>query len=149
MPGFSKKRWRWFRNRAVMSSSGARFYTLGYLGRTLPEVAAILEERNAMLADIRLVPYSRNKAFIKAVLERTLGPRYVWVRALGNLNYKTGGPVALADYTMGRTAILALDTPVVLMCACRDYGRCHRAVVAEALRAEGFSVEEIPLSHPE
>lgn len=126
-------------------SGVARFYSLGYLGRTLPEILAILVERSAVLVDIRLVPYSRNKAFIKGALERVLGPRYVWVRSLGNLNFRTGGPVALADYAAGRAAILALQSPVVLMCACREHERCHRSVVAQALTAEGFEVEEIPL----
>ena len=126
-------------------SGVARFYSLGYLGRTLPEILAILEERSAVLVDIRLVPYSRNKAFLKGALEPALGPRYVWVRGLGNLNFRTGGPVALADYEAGRAAILALQSPVVLMCACRDHERCHRSVVAQALTAEGFEVEEIPL----
>lgn len=121
-----------------------RFYTLGYLGRTLAEIVTILDERNAVLADIRLVPYSRNRAFVKANLERVLGPRYVWVRDLGNRNFRTGGPVALADYPAGRTALLALNGPVILMCACRDHARCHRTVVAHALAEEGFLVEEIP-----
>lgn len=126
-------------------SDAPHFYTLGYLGRKLPEVIAILDERNAVLADIRLTPYSRNPSFIRGVLERALGPRYVWIRALGNLNYKSGGPVELADYEAGKAALLALSGPAVLMCACRNYATCHRAVVAHRLMDEVYRVEEIPL----
>lgn len=114
---------------------------IGYSGRTMDELERIVQALDAVLVDIRFAPYSRNPAFRKASLQAALGSRYVHLGAFGNRNYQ-GGPVDIVDYEAGRAALEALERPALLMCMCRDPAACHRFVIMERLRAEGFSVGE-------
>ncbi len=65
------------------------------------------------------------------------------MQALGNVNYRQGGPIQILDYEAGRDQIERCPQPVVLMCTCEKYHTCHRQVVAEMLRRDGFEVTEI------
>jgi hypothetical protein len=68
------------------------------------------------------------------------------VQALGNRNYKNGGPIALAGYDAGKQAIaeiLATGQSVILMCACKEVGTCHRLTVAKQLAAD----LRVPITH--
>ncbi len=65
------------------------------------------------------------------------------MQVLGNVNYRQGGPIQILDYAAGRDQIERCPQPVVLMCACEKYQTCHRQVVAEMLRRDGFEVKEI------
>jgi hypothetical protein len=68
------------------------------------------------------------------------------VQALGNRNYKNGGPIALADYEVGKQVIaeiLATGQSVILMCACKDVAICHRRTAAEQLAAD----LGVPITH--
>ena len=115
-------------------------FTFGYLGRSPDDLAAILAERGAMLVDIRFQPRSRVPAWNGGRLAARFGDAYLHLPQLGNRNYRTGGPVELADYPAGRAALAGLGRDAVLLCACRDYATCHRRTVAESLRADGFAV---------
>jgi uncharacterized protein (DUF488 family) len=119
-------------------------WTLGYAGRTLDEIAALIGE-NGRLLDIRLNPYSRVAAWCFLAFRDRFGERYRHVRALGNLRYKLGPPVEIADFDLGRAIVAeeALGGDVFLMCACREIHGCHRKTVSELLRAEGLSVAEV------
>ena len=119
-----------------------RVYGIGYSGRTVDDITRILDDLDATLVDIRFAPYSRNPEFRKEALERVLGARYVYLRALGNRNYKGGGPVDLVDYAAGRAALAMLDKPALLMCMCKDPATCHRTVVLHRLAHDGFETEE-------
>ncbi len=120
-------------------------YTLGASGRTPEELRPLLRERDALLLDIRLSPRSRwVPVWNKSNLASLLGDDYRHVPELGNVNYKGDGPIQIADYPAGRAIIEGLSRPVVLLCQCKDYDRCHRKTVAELLRADGFGVEELP-----
>jgi len=79
-------------------------YTLGYTGRKPVDVHQLAIAHRAMLVDIRFSPRSRAAYWQKGALERLLGDRYVHLQALGNVNYRTGGPVQLADYATGKAA---------------------------------------------
>ena len=83
----------------------------------------------------------------KGRLEELYGADYMHLSSLGNLNYKSGGSIAIANYALGRQSleIIAsrLKKPMVLMCACRSLDTCHRTLVASMLRADGFAVEEL------
>jgi uncharacterized protein (DUF488 family) len=118
-------------------------YTLGYTGRKLAEIIRILEERDAILFDIRYSPRSRNPDYNKDYLQAALKDRYVWVKDLGNVNYNVISPIKIANYPAGKARITATTKPVVLMCVCEDPAHCHRTVVADLLLADGFTVEEI------
>lgn len=112
-----------------------KLYTLGYAGRTLDDLVALVDTHQATLMDIRYSPRSRLPGFNKASLAQHLGQRYVHCPALGNRNYQ-GGPIALADYPAGLAHVRTLltTTPVlILLCVCRNVQACHRTNVAEAL----------------
>lgn len=124
-----------------------KVYTLGYLGRTQDDLAAIVERLDAKLLDIRFSPFSRNQQFAGWALKRRLTDQnYQHIKPLGNVNYKNGGPIEIADFPAGLEVIRQSVRPVILMCACRDAAGCHRTVVAKMLQDEGFTVEEIPLT---
>lgn len=112
-------------------------YTAGYsAGWTVATLKAELERLNATLVDIRLSPRSRRHEWNKAALLAALGPRrYEWLPSLGNVNYATGGPIALQAPAHAVTPIASLLSlgPVVLLCACRDAQACHRSDAAAYL----------------
>jgi uncharacterized protein (DUF488 family) len=121
-------------------------YTAGYYGRQPEELLALAEERDAIVFDIRIHPASRMPGWSGGRLARFLGERYRHVPELGNRAYKSGGPVEIADLETGLAQVLASPRPVILLCACRDFERCHRRVVAEALKRRGQSVRELDWS---
>ncbi len=65
------------------------------------------------------------------------------MQALRDINYRQGGPIQILDYKTGRSQIEHCLQPVVLMCAREKYHTCHRQVVVEMLRRNGFEVKEI------
>jgi len=117
-------------------------YTLGYSGRKLHEIEAFVEEKQAILFDIRYSPRSRNPTWNEGNLRKTFGARYKHIRALGNANYR-GNSVRIENFDAGLRAITQSGRPVILMCACKEYEHCHRSVVADRLRELGFSVSEL------
>jgi len=117
-------------------------YTLGYSGRKMDEIEALVAEREAILFDVRFSPRSRDPVWSGSSLRRVFGQRYRHIRAFGNRNYRDG-PIEIVDFEAGVEAIRRSGRPVILMCGCRDYRTCHRRHVAEQLRVLGFTVEEI------
>jgi uncharacterized protein (DUF488 family) len=114
-------------------------YTLGYSGWTPETIKGAAQTRNAVVCDIRYSPASRHPQWRKRQLVQRLGARYQHVQALGNRNYKNGGPIELADYEAGKqviAAILATGQSIILMCACKDIATCHRRTAAEQLAAD-------------
>jgi uncharacterized protein (DUF488 family) len=121
-------------------------YTLGYSGWTPQDIQTEAQARNAVVCDIRYSPASRHPQWSKRQLSQLLGARYHHVQALGNRNYKNGGPIELADYEAGKQAIaeiLATGRSVILMCACKDVATCHRRTAAEQLAAD----LGVPITH--
>lgn len=124
-------------------------YTLGYTGRKLAEITRAIDDRDAILFDIRYSPRSRNPTYNKDFLQAALKDRYVWVKDLGNVNYNVLSPIKIANYAAGKARITATAKPVILMCVCQDPVHCHRTVVADLLIADGFTVEEILSAGPD
>ncbi|HUW09179.1 MAG TPA: DUF488 domain-containing protein [Anaerolineae bacterium] len=118
-----------------------RVYTIGYAGRDPYELADLAVSLDAVIFDIRYSPLSRNSRWNLNTLKAICGYRYQHIPALGNRNYKSG-PIALVDYDAGRRQILASSNPVILLCACKNPATCHRTLIAQRLREDGFSVEE-------
>ena len=116
-------------------------YTIGYGSRAPEDVFAILDSLGAILVDIRFSAWGKPgwKLF---ELQRALGARYMHVKALGNAAYKTGG-MEIANYEQGRAVLEGLDRPAVLLCACHHPIGCHRTVVGDMLRRDGFTVTEL------
>ena len=110
-------------------------YSWGYQGQRFADLQTFVKHTGAVVVDVRLKPFSRDPVWRRAALERALGEQYRWVEALGNLNYRSGGPVRLKDEASGLAVVrgLALQAPVILMCACRSQTTCHRTMVARLL----------------
>jgi len=122
-------------------------YTAGYTGLKPDQLKATAERLGAVVADIRFRPFSRNPAWSKVNAEKVLGARYVWVKGLGNKNYK-GGPIAFDDLESGISLVgTLLETqPVILLCVCPDVETCHRKTAAEKLaEAIGCEVKHLTL----
>lgn len=120
-------------------------YTIGYSGRKLDELKAIVAEAQAVLVDIRFSPFSRVPHWRGDALGRVLGERYHHIGALGNKNYR-GGSIEIVDMKQGVAEVISLlsQSPVILMCACKNYHTCHRKVVADFIESNyGIKAEEL------
>lgn len=116
-------------------------YTMGYIGKKMPEIQEIARQLEAVIFDVRFSPYSRNPAWNAGNFRKVFGRRYKHVKAFGNAAYKEGG-TRIVDFDAGRKLVEASGRPVILLCACRTYEECHRSVLAARLRELGFQVEE-------
>jgi uncharacterized protein (DUF488 family) len=124
-----------------------KIYTLGYSGWSVEAIKTFLESVNGVAVDVRMVPRSRVAAFNGTAFSRLLGERYYWLSDFGNVNYKSGGPIAIADFDKGVERLGPLRTAgkaVVLLCGCPDVNVCHRKVLAERLAQRwGAEVEHV------
>ena len=123
-------------------------HTLGYAAWTTDQLQALVEEENALLADVRLSPKSGKAGFSKHELAGLLGQRYVHVPAMGNANYQ-GGPIQIKDFDCGvqqlrRVFVERKVEALILMCGCQNAQTCHRRTVAERLaKKKGLDVEHL------
>jgi uncharacterized protein (DUF488 family) len=147
---------------------GLEILTVGHSSRPLPEFLALLAAHAVRtLVDVRAYPRSRRHPhFDGAALAAALathGVDYHHLPALGGKRPDAGpgspdtgwedpGMRAYAAHT--RTALFAagLDSvirlastgpPLALMCAERDWRRCHRQMIADALLLRGIAVRHI------
>lgn len=137
-------------------------YTLGYGGGawTPDALAQVVKEKGARLVDIRYSPRSRVPHWNAGPLEKSLGNQsYMHLPALGNVNYKNGGPIELANpaHAVDVLRPILLKQSIILLCACRDAATCHRTPAAEYLaeqlgaevvHIEGRSVEVACIAPP-
>jgi uncharacterized protein (DUF488 family) len=141
---------------AARASSPAALFSIGYEGRNLGELVALLREhRVTVLLDVRLNAVSRKPGFSKQRLRTALeeaGIKYRHARALGNPKdnrepFHTGDTArgarrfrALlasdeAGLELGHLAELLASERVAVFCFERDHDRCHRQVILDALPA--------------
>lgn len=121
----------------------AGIWTAGYAGRTPEQLLAAAVRLDALVLDIRFRPSSMRPEWRRESLARSLAGRYEWLPALGNKNYKDG-PILIDDMARGLARVRCEQRAVILLCCCRDAQTCHRAVIARALREEGYTVRELP-----
>jgi uncharacterized protein (DUF488 family) len=117
-------------------------YPVGYVH---PDAAAQLEQymrdEHTLLIDIRYSPRSRwHPQWTKNALTTRYGTRYLWDQRLGNLNYRhPEQDIQLAaghqQAAQEAAAMLRDGKSLVLLCACKDYERCHRKRVRELIQA--------------
>lgn len=140
--------------------------TIGHSTRTLEAFLSLLQaHRVTQVVDVRTVPRSRrNPQFNQETLPdalRAVGIGYVHMPGLGGLRHpcpnspNTGWRNAsfqgFADYMQTQEfevhleALLELagQAQIVLMCAEAVPWRCHRSLIADALRVRGIQVEHI------
>lgn len=141
-------------------------WTIGHSTRTSEDFLALLAaHRITQLVDVRTTPYSRrNPQFNAETLARALsaaGLRYRHLPALGgrrkarpdsvNRGWRNAGFRGYADYMqtapfnegLARLMDLAGEAPTAIMCAEAVPWRCHRALIADALTAGGWTVRHI------
>ena len=108
-----------------------RLFTYGYAKGSLRDLRTFAAQ-GAIIADVRFVPYAKDRQWNKAVLQRVLGENYRHLGAFGNRNYKVGGVFDLVDEERGFQQLRNLleRQPVVLLCGCSDYTVCHRTAIA-------------------
>lgn len=141
-------------------------FTIGHSTRTLDEFLSLLETYGVtMVVDVRTVPRSRhNPQFNKENLPNALkaqGIKYVHMPELGGLRRTSADSINLAwqnktfrgyaDYmqtkefaeNLLRLISLARESCVAIMCAEAVPWRCHRSLIADALKIRHFSVNHI------
>jgi uncharacterized protein (DUF488 family) len=119
-------------------------YTVGYDGWTLEGLAARVEALGALLVDVRFDPWSPEREWRKATLQRRFGEGYTHCKALGNVNYRTSGPIELVEPEAALPVLRdwLQQHAVILMCVCEDVEICHRKVAVEYLaeRLDGLEI---------
>ena len=121
-------------------------YTVGYQCVSLDEIERAIEDTNSVLIDVRYMPASRMPQFSRKRLSERFGPRYLWVKGFGNVNYKNGGPIEFFDLEFGIEEVRSvLEThSIMLMCQCPNLDQCHRKPLSEHLaKTFGLEVEHI------
>lgn len=142
----------------------ARVLALGYERRTLDEVLEIFDRHDvALVADVRQNAVSRKPGFSKKRLSHALneaGIGYVHLPDLGCTRTmraaKRDGAVDRDEYVAAyrqhlrahddsydHLASLARDQVVAALCMERRIDDCHRQVLVERLRSDGFDVENV------
>ena len=140
--------------------------TIGHSTRPLDELVALLHEnRVEQLADVRRYPASRrHPQFNRQALEASLpaaGIGYTWMPELGgrraprkdsrNDAWRNAGFRGYADYMetdafragVERLLQFARDRRTAVMCAEAVWWRCHRALIADYLKASAVNVIHI------
>jgi len=138
-------------------------WTIGHSTRPLDEFLALLSENGIQgIADVRSHPGSRHyPQYGQAALRDSLikhGLDYHWIQALGgrrrvhvdspNIAWRNPSFRGYADYMqtapfeVGLNELLdvASKERTSLMCAEAVWWRCHRSMVADALKARGINV---------
>ena len=141
-------------------------WTIGHSTRPLEEFLALLREnRLATIADVRSHPGSRRyPQYGQAALREELGRNgfvYRWMPALGgrrralpdspNTIWRNASFRGYADYMQtpefgdGLDSLIELagEKPTTLMCSEGVWWRCHRSMIADALKARGIRVLHI------
>lgn len=147
----------------VQPDTEVRVCTLGYEGRSLPEVLEIIRaQKIEEVLDVREHASSRKVGFDSMTLEKEfarIGVHYAHLSQLGcerasrHALWRGGATGTFLDTYRSRLAERPRDfedlvervrsTRALLLCLERDAVRCHRAVLAERLREEGFSVQDL------
>ncbi|MCP9622927.1 DUF488 domain-containing protein [Nocardia otitidiscaviarum] len=135
--------------------------SVGYEGHSLESlVQRLLLEKVQILVDVRLNASSRKPGLSKTKLSESLraaGIEYIHHRALGNPKdnrdgFRNGEPASRARFREALSTDAAADAlshvvelldggVVALLCYERDHATCHRAIVAEHLKAAAPDIE--------
>ncbi len=128
-----------------------KLYSVGYASLIGVEQLQEVLGPNVLLIDIRYYPSSRWRPewSRKRLMER-FAQNYCHLRELGNVNYRSSElPIELLDAKVGISQIASLlfeGRDICLLCACADWQKCHRRVVAELLQNEVDDLRPIHFS---
>lgn len=147
-------------------SDGLTIWTIGHSTRSLDEFLALLAHcRIEVVADVRSFPGSRRcPHYGRLVLQASLAQHqleYHWLPALGgrrrpvpdspntvwrNISFRSYADyMQTAEFAAGLDQLLDLARRLrtTLMCAESLWWRCHRSMIADALRTRGVDVVHI------
>ena len=144
----------------------ATIWTIGHSTRPIEEFLSLLaESRIEVIVDVRSFPGSRKyphygrEALAATLASNAIG--YHWLPALGgrrkaspdspNIAWRNASFRAYADYMsttefeQGVVQLLetASEAPTAIMCSEAVWWRCHRSMIADALRVRGIEVVHI------
>jgi uncharacterized protein (DUF488 family) len=148
------------------STSPRRIWTVGHSVRPLDEFLGLLAGSEIhQIADVRSFPGSRKfPQYGREALEeqlKTHGIEYRWLPALGgrrkpradspNTAWRNASFRGYADYMSSPEFAAALEELVgisgnartAIMCSEAVWWRCHRSMIADALRARGIEVVHV------
>lgn len=125
-----------------------QIFICGYAGHTPDQLYNLARQLGARVLDIRLKPYSRLPGWSVGELVERFGWHYMGVPELGNAAKRDGGPMRLDEPRVGLEVVqvVAENNPVILLCCCANPAECHRRLVADLLRADGYDVRELEWS---
>lgn len=144
----------------------SEIWTIGHSTRTLPEFLEMLKSFNIeVLVDVRHFPGSRKfPHFNRDTLAEALsgaGIRYEHIISLGgrrkahpdshNMAWRHPAFRGYADYMetpefsegMDRLRVMATNNRTAFMCSEAVWWRCHRSLIADLLKSEGWTVSHI------
>jgi hypothetical protein len=128
--------------REHIQTQSSSIQTIGYRQPNgTAEIERLMNTDPAMvLIDIRYKPYSQAPLWRRASFSQKYQNRYIWIPALGNINYKQPEKgIQIADPQAGIAQLLALlqeGHTLLLMCGCPHYGQCHRKTVVDLLQKQ-------------
>lgn len=119
--------------------------TYGYLcpiGYAQPNADEVLEaamtDPATRIVDVRFSPKSRWRTeWNMEALHKKYRDRYTWEQGLGNRNYHDPNlPIVIVDRRRVSTitTLLRAGNNVLIICACKDFQKCHRRVVVELVQ---------------
>ena len=117
--------------------------TIGYTEKDAAQrIDAFLTLPRSGLIDIRYSPKSRVDAqWTKEALQAKYGSKqYIHLPCFGNVNYRhRDQPIRLANPRERLDSVvnaLLRGCSLILLCACKDYERCHRKTVYDLIMRE-------------
>lgn len=120
-------------------------YMTGFAGQNFTLLPDLLDYLDAVLIDIRFAPAtSKEIQWRKDYLRLLLKDRYRHVPHLGNRAAKEADKPAIQNLTLGIKIITEMRANLLLMCQCRTKEACHRMIISESLKRQGFDTQEIP-----
>ncbi len=136
------------KEKALFTSIGT-LYTIGYAQRDAQaRIERLMRDERTLLIDIRLSPRCGWSAiWTRQALANRFGCRYIWEQRLGNRNYQhpergfalaEGHAHAIQD----AAALLCQGTSLILFCACRHFGTCHRSLVTKLIQEAVQALQE-------
>lgn len=121
-----------------------RIYSIGYGGRTLPEIIKILSAKNVeKLVDVR--SYPNTKWFGKSHLESKLGDNYISIPELGGIKYSVhqykDWIAKVQKKTLDDLVELAEQHVICIICAENNHSNCHRSYFVSRVLKEKYGLE--------
>jgi uncharacterized protein (DUF488 family) len=119
-------------------------FTTGFADKDFTLLPDLLDFLDAVLIDVRFAPTNGKQIqWRKDYLRLLLKDRYLHVPHLGNRLSKESGVPSIQNLSLGIKIITELRSNLLLMCECPGIKECHRMIISQNLKKQGFDTEEI------